>query len=121
MGSATRRIVAGRAERPLSSGSSGSLSTNCATPVPTGSALMRTDVPAGANRVAVKLPLAVAWAVVKWPVSRVMAKIALCGAHRARRPVQCHLARRRRSGYADQGGFGGIIRHERHGMSAHRQ
>ena len=94
-GSATRRIVPGSAERNLSlrsrgsnaSNASGTLSTNCATPVPTGSALMRTDVPAGAKSVAVKLPSSVAWAVVKCPVSRVMATTALPGVTAPAAPV----------------------------------
>ena len=94
-GSATRRIEPGRARNPSSrsrgsnsASSSGTLSTNCATLVPNGSALMRTDVPAGANRVAVKLPLAVAWAVVKLLVSRVTATTALWGATEPAAPLR---------------------------------
>ena len=52
-GSATRRIVPGRAAIDESRSSSGSRSKNSATLVPNGSALMRMDVPAGANKVTV--------------------------------------------------------------------
>ena len=91
------------------------------TVAPSGSALMRTDVPAGANRVAVNLPLVVAWATVKVPGLQSKGNNHAMGGHGTRRPGQRHFARRRRIRNTDEGGLGGIIGHERHGVSTHRQ